>query len=60
MDTPEASITLAIDAMGSDHGPNEVLAGVSEALNLAPRNSKFLVFGQEDVLEKYLNPLSQP
>ena len=55
MDTPEASITLAIDAMGSDHGPSEVLAGVSEALNLAPRNSKFLVFGQEDVLGEIFN-----
>ncbi|MEC8042971.1 MAG: phosphate acyltransferase PlsX [Verrucomicrobiota bacterium] len=50
MDKPEASITLAVDAMGSDHGPSEVLAGVSEALNLAPRNSQFLIYGQEDVL----------
>ena len=50
MDRTEARITLAIDAMGSDQGPHEVLAGVSLALEVAPRNSDFLLFGKEDLL----------
>ena len=50
MDRTEARITLAIDAMGSDQGPHEVLAGVSLALEVAQRNSDFLLFCKEDLL----------
>ena len=46
----EARITLAIDAMGGDQGPKEVLAGVSKAVGISPRNTDFMLFGQEDVL----------
>ena len=46
----EARITLAIDAMGGDQGPQEVLAGVSKAVGISPRNTNFMLFGQEDLL----------
>ena len=55
MDKTEARITLAIDAMGSDQGPEEVLAGVSQALDLAPRNTEFHLFGREELL----NPIME-
>lgn len=55
MDKTEARITLAIDAMGSDQGPEEVLAGVSLAIDLAPRNTEFHLFGKEDIL----NPIME-
>ena len=55
MDKTEARITLALDAMGSDQGPEEVLAGVSLAIDLAPRNTEFHLFGKEDIL----NPIME-
>ena len=55
MDKTEARITLAIDAMGNDQGPKEVLAGVSLAMDLAPviRNSIYLV------KKIFLNPIME-
>ena len=52
MDKTEARVKLAIDAMGSDLGPSEVLEGVSQAINLAPRSTEFLLFGQEKFLNR--------
>jgi len=51
MDKTEAIVRLAVDAMGSDLGPSEVLEGVSLAIELSPRNTEFLLFGQEEILE---------
>jgi len=51
MDKTEAKVRLAVDAMGSDLGPSEVLEGVSLAIELSPRNTEFLLFGQEEILE---------
>ena len=51
MDKTEAKIRLAVDAMGSDLGPYEVLEGVSLAIELSPRNTEFVLFGQEEILE---------
>jgi glycerol-3-phosphate acyltransferase PlsX len=51
MDKTEAKIRLAVDAMGSDLGPSEVLEGVSLAIELSPRNTEFVLFGQEEILE---------
>ena len=41
MNNSEAKITLAVDAMGSDRGPSEVVAGVSMAVDTSPRGTKF-------------------
>ena len=54
MSKTEAQITLAVDAMGGDQGPKEVLAGVSKAVMVSPRNTNFLLFGQEEVLGKII------
>ena len=50
MNDSEAKITLAVDAMGSDRGPSEVVAGVSMAVDTSPRGTKFLLFGKEEIL----------
>ena len=51
MTKPEAHIRLAIDAMGSDLGPNEVLEGVALAIDRVPRNTNFILFGKKKDLE---------
>ena len=53
MDATEAKVTLAVDVMGSDHGPKEVIAGISQSLEVSPRGTRFLLFGQEEVIEKH-------
>ncbi|WP_280514912.1 phosphate acyltransferase PlsX [Aureimonas sp. ME7] len=40
------SITIAIDAMGGDHGPSVMLAGAATALDRHP-DARFVLFGQE-------------
>ena len=51
MSKTEARITLAVDAMGGDQGPQEILSGVSKAVDVSPRNTHFVLFGQEEVLD---------
>ena len=51
----EARITLAIDAMGGDQGPSEILAGVSQAVEISPRNTRFILFGREEELGEMLS-----
>ncbi len=48
MGKPEARITLAIDAMGGDKGPAEVIAGLVKASSFVPRDAKCLIFGPEE------------
>jgi glycerol-3-phosphate acyltransferase PlsX len=55
MDATEAKVTLAVDVMGSDHGPKEVIAGISQSLDVSPRGTRFLLFGQEDVIERHFS-----
>ena len=50
MSKTEARITLAVDTMGGDQGPQEILAGVSKAVDVSPRNTHFVLFGQEEIL----------
>jgi len=50
MEASEARITLAIDAMGSDEGPKEVLEGLALAVKDAPRSTRFVVVGREEEL----------
>lgn len=54
MASPEARITLAVDVMGGDKGPTEVLAGLSKASSFVPRNLKYLLFGPENDLSALL------
>lgn len=51
MDSSEACVTLAIDAMGGDHGPAEILEGLALAVEEAPRSARFVVVGREEELE---------
>ena len=55
MEKTEARIKLAIDAMGSDLGPSEILEGVAKAVEVSPRFTEFLLFGQEDILEPLIS-----
>ena len=54
MASPEARITLAVDVMGGDKGPAEVLAGLLKASSYVPRNLNFLLFGPEKDLSGLL------
>ena len=47
MAKPEARITLAVDVMGGDKGPSEVLSGIVKSSSFVPRDLKFLLFGPE-------------
>ena len=57
MDKTEARIKLAIDAMGSDLGPSEILEGVAQAVDRSPWNTEFMLFGREEVVEPILLPI---
>jgi len=50
------NLTVSLDAMGGDHGPQIVLAGAAAALQRKP-NLRFVMFGEEEavapVLAKY-------
>lgn len=48
------SLTVSLDAMGGDNGPEVVLAGASIALERKP-NLRFVLFGDEAVLEPALS-----
>ncbi len=48
-------LTLAIDAMGGDHGPPVTVAGVEIALDrLAPRDLRFQLHGDQSAIEAQL------
>ncbi|MGC6476585.1 MAG: phosphate acyltransferase, partial [Parvibaculales bacterium] len=42
-------VTIAIDGMGGDNGPEVVLAGVELALSHRP-DASFIIYGNEDIL----------
>ncbi|MAI63120.1 MAG: phosphate acyltransferase [Micavibrio sp. TMED27] len=46
-------ITIALDVMGGDHGPDSVLPGAELALARHP-GIKFLLFGDEKIINNYL------
>ncbi len=54
MDATEAKVTLAVDVMGSDRGPQEILAGISQSLENSPRGTRFLLYGREDIIDKHI------
>lgn len=47
---------LAVDVMGGDHGPEELLHGVRLGLDAEPGISRVVVVGPEDVLRPLLEP----
>ena len=52
VDMLERNITVAVDAMGGDNAPSEIVKGVAEAVKLYP--VKVLLVGQEEVVKKEL------
>jgi glycerol-3-phosphate acyltransferase PlsX len=52
----KSTITIALDAMGGDHGPAVVLAGAQTALERHP-DMRFVLFGQEEVVRPVLDGL---
>ncbi len=58
MASPEARITLAVDVMGGDKGPAEVLAGLQKSASFVPRDLRYILFGPEKDLDKLLSESS--
>lgn len=54
MATPTPDCLIAVDAMGADRGPAEVVGAVADALKGVPILSGVLLFGQEDVVRPLL------
>lgn len=52
-------VRVAVDAMGGDNAPTEIIKGVVEAVHADERVKVFLV-GQEDVVKKELAAYSYP
>ena len=48
------SITIAIDAMGSDKGPEEIISGAALSKERHP-NSNYIFFGDYRLINKVLN-----
>jgi fatty acid/phospholipid biosynthesis enzyme len=59
MAKPEARITLAVDVMGGDKGPSEVLSGIIKSSSFVPRDLKFLLFGPEQEIFGLLSENSE-
>ena len=55
MGRPGSRITLAVDAMGGDKGPSEILAGIAKSASFAPRDLEFQLFGREEELSPLLS-----
>lgn len=47
-------MTIAIDAMGGDNAPNEIIKGALDSLQVT--SSKIILVGKEDVIKKELSP----
>lgn len=48
---------IAIDAMGGDNAPEEIIAGALESIELLSRDDELILVGPEDVIEAQLPPL---
>lgn len=47
-------LTIAVDAMGGDNAPGAVIQGADLACKTLPDNTRFILFGDERKIEKYL------
>jgi len=45
---------IAIDAMGGDNAPGEIIAGVLESIDLLDDNDEMIIVGQQDIIEPQL------
>ncbi|MFZ5943784.1 MAG: phosphate acyltransferase PlsX [Bacillota bacterium] len=45
---------VALDAMGGDYAPGEIITGAQQALDLYPQLTKIILVGQLDIIEKLL------
>jgi glycerol-3-phosphate acyltransferase PlsX len=54
MDDRNLTKAIAVDAMGADMGPSEVVAGVAMAIEKGWAPGKIVVVGKEDILESVL------
>jgi glycerol-3-phosphate acyltransferase PlsX len=59
MASPEARITLAVDVMGGDKGPSEVLSGLIKSASFVPRDLRYILFGPEDELGTLIGASSE-
>jgi glycerol-3-phosphate acyltransferase PlsX len=57
-DPPGIDVRIAVDAMGGDHGPSEVVPGVLAYASTHPRDALLLV-GDRDVVARIAGPLPQ-
>ena len=48
---------IAIDAMGGDNAPDDIVAGTVEALDLLEADDELILVGQQEVIEKQLSRL---
>ncbi|MBW8039684.1 MAG: phosphate acyltransferase PlsX [Planctomycetes bacterium] len=48
---------IAIDAMGGDNAPDEIIAGVLESMELLGENDELILVGPQDVIESQLPPV---
>jgi len=48
---------IAIDAMGGDNAPDEIIAGALESIGLLGENDELIIVGQQEVIEPRLPPL---
>ena len=56
--TSNSGITISLDAMGGDHGPEVVLAGAALALERRP-DTRFILYGEQAAVEPVLARLPQ-
>ena len=50
---------IAIDAMGGDNAPDEIISGAIESIELLSDNDELILVGPKDVIESQLPPLKR-
>jgi len=51
---------IAIDAMGGDNAPDEIIAGMLESIELLAKDDELILVGPEDIIREHLPPLKYP
>jgi len=51
---------IAIDAMGGDNAPDEIIAGVLESVELLDKEDELILVGHEEIIEAQLTSLNSP
>ena len=49
---------IAIDAMGGDHAPEEIIKGVLEASKILGKEDELILVGDESIIKSYLSKLN--